>query len=103
MNATATNATEPVKVDPMAEAIKAFENKLTQEAKISENVLRNERLKLTRLKDKESESGKNGFFIVQAQVSEFQVGFSYRNISTISKYPNTLTLPLFSVLSIDLS
>jgi molecular chaperone GrpE (heat shock protein) len=69
-----TNATEPepVKVDPLAVAITAYERKLENEFTLADNVLRSERLKLSKLKDRESDSGKNGYYMVQAQVSEFQ-------------------------------
>ena len=36
-----------------------------------ENILRSERLLLARTKDKISESGKNGYFIIQAQVANY--------------------------------
>ena len=45
-----------------------------------EITLRSERLMLANLKDKISESGKPGYFIVQAQVNEFVV----TNVVTIA-------------------
>lgn len=39
-----------------------------------EETLRIERLRLAKLKDKKSESGKMGFFMIQAQVNDFTVG-----------------------------
>ena len=52
-------------------AVKAEEERLTQELKSLEDKLRAERRELIKVKDKISESGKTGFFMVQAQVSEF--------------------------------
>lgn len=58
--------------DPKQQAISNYERKLAQEVDSLERKLRTERLALSKLKDKISESGKNGYFIVQAQVNEFQ-------------------------------
>lgn len=54
-------------------AIKEYELKLQKEITDLENILRAERLNLGRIKDRISESGKSGFFMVQAQVNDFQV------------------------------
>lgn len=56
-----------------AAAVKAYELKLQKEIVDLENILRAERLNLARVKDRVSESGKSGFFMVQAQVNDFQV------------------------------
>ena len=56
-----------------AAAVKAYELKLQKEVVDLENILRAERLNLARIKDRVSESGKSGFFMVQAQVNDFQV------------------------------
>jgi molecular chaperone GrpE (heat shock protein) len=63
---------EEVAHDPHAEAIKALEKELQSELTSLEAVLKAERLSLSRTRDRVSESGKNGFFIVQAQVADFQ-------------------------------
>ena len=60
-----------VAVDPKAEAIKQAEQALQTQLDVLENTLRSERLMLSKIKNKVSESGKNGYFIVQAQVNEF--------------------------------
>ena len=62
-----------VELDPVAEATKKYENKLQQEVDRLETTLRSERFRLSRAKDKVSESGKNGYFIIQAQVNDFMV------------------------------
>lgn len=72
-NSTALNSTESTEVDKKAAAIKEYELKLQSEIANLESTLRAERLSLSRLKDKVSESGKAGFFMVQAQVNDFQV------------------------------
>jgi molecular chaperone GrpE (heat shock protein) len=67
------NATEAVVgLTPMEQAVEDYEKKLAMQLKDAEVRLRSERMLLTKLKDRESESGKNGFFMVQAQVNEFQ-------------------------------
>ena len=60
-------------------AIKEYELKLQKEIIDLENILRAERLNLGRIKDRISESGKSGFFMVQAQVNDFQVN-SFNNM-----------------------
>eukprot|EP01038_Epipyxis_sp_PR26KG_P006637 gene6637-9111_t len=57
--------------DPIKEATIAYEKSLQLEVNKLESILRTERVQLTKLKDKASESGKNGYFIVQAQVNDF--------------------------------
>jgi hypothetical protein len=59
--------------DPVAKAIADREAALKEEVLNLESALRTERTKLVKLRDKISESGKNGFFIVQAQVNDFAV------------------------------
>eukprot|EP01036_Dinobryon_divergens_P034136 gene34136-44107_t len=60
-------------------AIKEYEMKLQKEITDLENILRAERLNLGRIKDRISESGKSGFFMVQAQVNDFQKNRVTRN------------------------
>lgn len=67
---------EPVaqaSIDHVSQAIADYEKVLTEELQQLETMLRSERAALTKLRDKVSESGKNGFFIVQAQVNDFTV------------------------------
>lgn len=59
--------------DPTAKLIAEMESKLTLELELLQDSLVVERKNIARTKDKISESGKNGFFIVQAQVNNFQV------------------------------
>jgi molecular chaperone GrpE (heat shock protein) len=65
-------AEEPPALSPYEQAVKDLENTLRQELSTAEAQLKTERTALLRTKDKVSESGKNGYFIVQAQVAEFQ-------------------------------
>jgi len=58
---------------PLEEAIKAKEGDLVKELAALESQLKSERLNAGRSRDKVFESGKSGFFVVQAQVSEFLV------------------------------
>ena len=62
---------EEVAEDPAVKAQRELEAKLSAEVAQLETQLRNERLGLAKLRDQVSESGKNGYFIVQAQVAEF--------------------------------
>lgn len=64
---------EAPSIDPVTQAIADFEKVLTEELQHLEVTLRSERASLTKVRDKMSESGKNGFFIVQAQVNDFTV------------------------------
>ena len=59
-------------VDPYEVAVKALEAQLRTEIINIESNLKSERNALSKIKDKASESGKNGYFIVQAKVAEFQ-------------------------------
>ena len=71
-DAAAANSTEPAApVDPLQAAILLKEAELSRKLKDLEIYLRSERSSLSRTKDRVSESGKNGYFIVQAQVAEF--------------------------------
>lgn len=49
---------------------------LTKELHEWENKLRLERIKLNNLEDKLSESGKNGYYLVQAQLQDFRVNYA---------------------------
>lgn len=71
------NATEEAEAEPEPEptplekAIKEREEELTKQLADLEGKLRTERVNTMKVKDKLSESGKTGFFMVQAQVAEF--------------------------------
>ena len=67
------NATSAVVEDPMAAEIKAKEVELANVVARLEATLKDERLRLSSARDKLSETGKTGFFMVQAQVAEFMV------------------------------
>ena len=57
--------------DPHQKHIKELEMKLTEQVADLEAALRSERLNLSKVKDQVGDAGKNGYFIVQAQVAEF--------------------------------
>lgn len=63
------NATNTV--DPVEEAIRQQTQELNLQVSELEAKIRTERILLTKSKDKLAESGKNGFFMVQAQVNDF--------------------------------
>jgi hypothetical protein len=60
-------------LDPEVLAVEQQEEGLKEELSSIDETLRNQRLRLAKLRDRISESGKNGFFIVQAQVNDFAV------------------------------
>eukprot|EP01041_Mallomonas_annulata_P011736 gene11736-24616_t len=62
---------EEILTDPRTAATQAYEKELSAQVKEFETLLRSERLLSSRVKDKLSESGKAGYFIVQAQVNDF--------------------------------
>lgn len=68
--AEADNST--ITIDPIEVAIKDRENELKVKIERLESTLRSEKAKLLKLKDRVSESGKMGFYMVQAQVHDFQ-------------------------------
>eukprot|EP01039_Chlorochromonas_danica_P008287 gene8287-9137_t len=70
--AASTNATTTVvEEDPKQIAIAKKEKSLRIELETLEDAIRRDRLELITLKDRLSESGKKGFFLVQAQVNDF--------------------------------
>ena len=71
LEASKFNATEVI--DPIKLAIEQKENELQSQLNILEQTLRSERLIQSNLKDKLSESGKMGFYMIQAKVTDFQV------------------------------
>lgn len=72
--AVAESDTETVKESQAeTQATADYEKQLADELQHLEATLRSERGSLTKLRDKLSESGKNGYFIVQAQVNDFTV------------------------------
>ena len=62
---------------PLEEAIREKEGNLLKELTALENQLKTERINAGKTRDKVFESGKSGFFVVQAQVSEFLVRVSF--------------------------
>ena len=63
----------PVKVlSPYEEEVKKYENKLEKECEYLESALQCEKGQLALRKDSITMSGKNGFYFVQVEVSEFQ-------------------------------
>lgn len=71
LNETIANTTTTE--DPLDAAIRAKEQELQRDLQVLEFSLRSERQKNLKLQDKISESGKMGFFMIQAQVTDFQV------------------------------
>jgi molecular chaperone GrpE (heat shock protein) len=65
------NTEEVAPLTPEEQAILNKEKELKNQLENLENQLRKARADLVRVKDKISESGKNGYFIQQAQVAEF--------------------------------
>lgn len=66
--------TNPVETEPVPDVTLAKRlATLTDELNEWENKLRTERIKLNNLEDKLSESGKNGYYLVQAQLQDFRV------------------------------
>jgi molecular chaperone GrpE (heat shock protein) len=63
---------ESKELSPYEKAVHDLESKLRTEVVNLESLLKVERVSLSKLKDKVSESGKTGFFMVQAQVADFQ-------------------------------
>lgn len=78
LNATDTSTNnETVVIDPTLQAVKDKINLLNNQIVHLEHQISSERLHLLRIKDKVSESGKTGFFMIQAQVADFMViGFN---------------------------
>ena len=70
-NITVSNDT--IVCDPIAEAIKKKEQELDAKILSLESIHRTKLHNLQRIKEKISESGKTGFFMIQAQVADFQV------------------------------
>ena len=68
----AAAAAEVATLSPYEQAVKDLETSLRSEVSTLESMLKSERTSLLKTKDRVSESGKNGYFIVQAQVAEFQ-------------------------------
>lgn len=70
---TEAKVEEAVVLSPLEEAILQKESELRSTLQSLENALKSERLRLGKVKDRKSESGKLGFFMVQAQVNDFLV------------------------------
>lgn len=62
---------EEEELSPEAKAIKEAEEALRKQLNEVENTLRSERVNLSKVKDKKDLSGKNGFYIIQARVNEW--------------------------------
>lgn len=71
-NNSTTNATETV-VDPYQVAVIKLEMELQEKVSNLQEMVRRERVAEGKLRDKISESGKMGFYMIQAQVTDFQV------------------------------
>jgi len=67
-------------VDPLAQAVSDYEGTLSSQVTLLENLLRTEKNNLIRWKDRLSETGKNGYFIVQAQVNDFSVSITHTRL-----------------------
>merc|ERR1711871_64851 len=65
------NGGKEEELSPEAKAIKEAEETLRKQLNELENTLRSERVNLSKAKDKKDLSGKNGFYIIQARVNEW--------------------------------
>ena len=88
---------EPKILDPYEEAVKALEAQLTSEVTTIESNFKSERNSLSKIKDKASESGKNGYFIVQAKVAEFQKNKAVEQKIRVSKNKKEFVLKMLPV------
>ena len=79
LEAPEANSTVPI-VDEVSLAIANKEAQLRDEVQKLEDILRTERLNLSKVKDKISESGKTGFYIIQAQVNDYAVSILITNL-----------------------
>ena len=89
--------TPAIELDPYAVAIKALEGELAGEITTKEMILKAERNSLSRAKDKASESGKNGYFMIQAKVAEFQKNKAVEQKSRVTKNKREFVLKMLPV------
>jgi hypothetical protein len=68
-----SSATAPEPEDPKKKAIENKEKEMKAQLAALEEQLRRNRLELIKVREQVSESGKNGYFLVQAQVNDFLV------------------------------
>jgi molecular chaperone GrpE (heat shock protein) len=95
---SATVAETPaIELDPYAVAVKALEVELAGEITTKETILKAERNSLSRAKDKASESGKNGYFMIQAKVAEFQKNKAVEQKSRVTKNKREFVLKMLPV------
>ena len=76
LNTSAAENATAVAIDPLQQAIKEKETELAKVVAELESSLRSERILLAKTRDRLSETGKTGYFMVQAQVADFMVGCS---------------------------
>ena len=96
--AAATAAVAEVKeLSPYEQAVKDLETSLKSEVSSLEVLLKNERTNLLKTKDRVSESGKNGYFIVQAQVAEFQKKRDAEQKSRVTRNKREFVLKMATV------
>jgi molecular chaperone GrpE len=92
----APEKTEPE--DPETIARKKFEEQLQSELSKAEILLRNERIQLSKTRDKISESGKNGFFLVKAKVNDFLRSKEAQEKELIAQKRREVVLKLLPIL-----
>lgn len=86
-----------IEEDPVMKQIKEMELKLSAEVSQLEMQLRSERQNAARIKDQISESGKNGYFIIQAQVAEFLKRNENDQKSRVAKNKREFVLKMLGV------
>lgn len=86
-----------VELDPYEVAVKALEAQLKSEVLMIESLLKSERNSLSKIKDKASESGKNGYFIVQAKVAEFQKNKAVEQKMRVTKNKREFVMKMLPV------
>ena len=89
--------TPPIELDPYEIAVKALEAEIVGNITNKEMILKSERNSLSKTKDKASESGKNGYFMIQAKVAEFQKNKATEQKSRVTKNKREFVLKMLPV------
>ena len=91
---------EPVELTEEEKAIIQKEKEIKNQLELLENELRKSRLDLVRTRDKISESGKNGYFIQQAQVAEFLKKKDIEQKERVSKNKREFVIKMLPVVDL---
>jgi molecular chaperone GrpE (heat shock protein) len=86
-----------VELDPYAVAVKDLEAQLKIDISLLEATLKSDRNSLSKTKDKASESGKNGYFIVQAKVAEYQKNKAVEQKTRVTKNKREFVMKMLPV------